>query len=74
MEAGDMVYLATDGFADQFGGPDGRKFQRARLRELLLTASSLPMDGQRALLLDTITTWRGDNEQLDDVTLLGLRC
>jgi ligand-binding sensor domain-containing protein/serine phosphatase RsbU (regulator of sigma subunit) len=74
MEAGDMVYLATDGFADQFGGPDGRKFQRARLRELLLTASSLPMDGQRALLLDTFTTWRGDNEQLDDVTLLGLRC
>lgn len=73
LRPGDMVYMTTDGFADQFGGPDDRKFQRSRLREMFVSISVMPIQQQRASLIESFTSWRGANEQLDDVTVVGFR-
>lgn len=73
MQAGDMVYLFSDGFADQFGGPDGRKFTTGRFRETLLAQSALPLARQQRNLLQALHTWQGREEQVDDVLLAGIR-
>lgn len=73
LEKGELIYLITDGFADQFGGPSNKKFQRAKLRELLFSVHHLPMEQQRSKLLSTFEQWRGTNEQVDDVTIIGVR-
>lgn len=72
MRPGDRLYLMTDGFADQFGGPWGKKFKSKALRELLLRIHRQPMAEQKQLLAATFDTWKGDLEQVDDVTLIGI--
>ncbi len=71
-EPGDKFYLFTDGFADQFGGPKGKKFKQARLENLLLTGSGQPMTQQGPQIDRAFEEWKGRLEQLDDVTLVGL--
>lgn len=73
LQKGELIYLITDGFADQFGGERNKKFQKAKLRELLYSIHHLPMDEQRKTLLETFEKWRGTNEQVDDVTIIGVR-
>lgn len=73
VKAGDTIYLITDGYADQFGGEHDKKFQRAKLRELLLSVQSLPMEEQRNQLLSVFESWKGEREQVDDVTIIGVR-
>jgi ligand-binding sensor domain-containing protein len=73
LEKGELIYLITDGFADQFGGANNKKFQKAKLRELLFSIHHLPMEQQRSTLLETFEKWRGTNEQVDDVTIIGVR-
>ncbi len=73
IKKGDMIYLFTDGFADQFGGPRNKKFRYKQFQELLIEIHKLPMDKQKENLLRTITNWMGDNEQIDDIMLLGFR-
>ncbi len=73
LQKGDLIYLITDGFADQFGGDNNKKFQKSRLRELLFSIHTVPMDQQRSSLLTTFEKWRGNNEQVDDVTIIGVR-
>jgi serine phosphatase RsbU (regulator of sigma subunit) len=70
-----ILYLATDGFQDQFGGKDNRKFMTKRLRELLLTISDKQMPEQKEILENTITEWilLGEEEQTDDITIMGIR-
>ncbi len=70
---GDMLYLYTDGYADQFGGPQGKKFKYKQLGNLLLDISSLPLDQQKAKLEQQFFSWKGDLEQVDDVCILGVR-
>jgi serine phosphatase RsbU (regulator of sigma subunit) len=70
---GDVVYTLTDGFPDQFGGPKGKKFMSKNLRELLVSNSVLPLSKQKSILEDTFKTWAGDQEQVDDVTIAGIR-
>lgn len=70
---GDLLYLFSDGFADQFGGPNNKKFMNKRLRELLLSVSSLSMDEQRKTLLTDFDEWRGKESQIDDVLIIGIR-
>lgn len=70
---GDMLYLFTDGFADQFGGPKGKKFMYRRLRNLLLEIARLPMEAQKNRLSQEFTAWKGDQEQVDDACLIGIR-
>ena len=73
LQKGDTVYLLSDGYADQFGGPSGKKFMYRKLKELLLAHATLPMQEQSALLDRTFYSWKGNLEQVDDVLVIGFR-
>ena len=73
LSKGDTVYLFSDGFADQFGGPKGKKFKYRPLKEFLLSIHNLPMEEQERIIDSTFMAWRGNLEQVDDVTLMGIR-
>ena len=70
---GDMIYLYTDGFADQFGGPKGKKFKYSNLNKLLISISDEDLSKQKALLEKSLKEWMGDLEQVDDICVLGIR-
>lgn len=70
---GDIIYTITDGFPDQFGGPKGKKFLYKKLKEFLVSISNLPMDKQKASLSEAFEEWKGNMEQVDDVTLIGIK-
>lgn len=71
-KSGDMLYLYTDGYADQFGGPKGKKFKYKPLNELLLASHQLPLSEQHSILKANFNSWKGNLEQVDDVCLIGL--
>ena len=73
LKPGDQVYLFSDGYADQFGGPAGKKFRTQTFRKLIKTAANLPMNDQRILLEKSFEEWRNDLDQVDDVCVLGIR-
>ena len=73
LKKGDMVYIFSDGYADQFGGPRGKKFMVSKFRELLKNASTMDITQQKDFLLKTIEDWRGDLEQVDDILVIGVR-
>lgn len=70
---GDSYYLASDGFQDQFGGKEDKKFLKKRFRELLLTMSLQPMPEQAQTLEKTFADWKGQRIQTDDVLVIGIR-
>lgn len=70
---GDVLYLYTDGYADQFGGPKGKKFKYKALNELLLANCSKEPQEQLRMLNQNFSDWRGDLEQVDDVCLIGIK-
>lgn len=70
---GDEVFLFTDGYADQFGGPDSKKIKYKKLQELIMQSAGMSSSDQRELLLNFFTEWKGELEQVDDVTIIGLR-
>ncbi|MGV9013059.1 MAG: PP2C family protein-serine/threonine phosphatase [Flavobacteriales bacterium] len=72
LAAGDRLYMASDGFADQFGGTHGKKFKSAMLREILKATGNSTMEEQSKAMDTTFVEWRGDHPQVDDVLLLGL--
>ena len=69
---GDRIYIFSDGYADQFGGPKGRKFMYKPFQELLVKIHKLPLDEQKKILEDTFEKWRGDYSQVDDVLVIGM--
>lgn len=73
LEPGDMVYVFSDGYPDQFGGERGKKYLYRRFRELLIRISGEPMDRQRELLNDELNNWRGPHDQVDDILVIGMR-
>ncbi len=73
LQEGMLFYLFTDGYADQFGGPKGKKFKYKQLEDLLLDISTKDMPTQQHILLSKITEWKGDLEQIDDVCVIGVR-
>jgi phosphoserine phosphatase RsbU/P len=73
IKPGDMIYMFTDGYADQFGGPNNKKFRYRQFQELLLSIHELPLTEQKDRLLRTIADWRGDNIQVDDILILGFK-
>lgn len=73
LESGDMVYMFTDGYADQFGGPRNKKFRYRQFQELLLSVHQLPLNEQKEKLSQTMTDWRGKNDQVDDILIVGFR-
>lgn len=72
-EPGDMIYIFSDGYADQFGGPEGKKFKYRQLRDLLCSVASLPCSEQERVLLEKFEAWKGAHEQVDDVLVIGIR-
>ncbi|MEK6614942.1 MAG: histidine kinase, partial [Bacteroidota bacterium] len=68
-----ILYLHTDGFADQFGGSKGKKFKYKQLNEKLLAISHLSMEEQKAELDKTFVEWKGNLEQVDDVLIIGIK-
>lgn len=73
LQTGDMLYLFTDGYADQFGGPKGKKFKYSNLNKLLIEIAGLSTTLQKEKLQNTIEEWRGDLEQVDDICVIGIR-
>ncbi|MCC6180222.1 MAG: SpoIIE family protein phosphatase, partial [Bacteroidia bacterium] len=73
LQKGDVVYTLTDGFPDQFGGEKGKKFMSKNLRELLAANAHLPMAEQKQLLETTFNHWKKDVEQVDDITVIGIK-
>jgi len=72
-QPGDMLYLYSDGFQDQFGGPDKRKFLPKRLKEVLVEVSDQPLIAQHDFLEKTFSLWKADLSQIDDVLVMGIR-
>ena len=73
IQKGDMVYTFSDGIQDQPGGPDRRKFLQKNLQALLVSFADKTADEQRSILEQTITAWRGNTPQIDDMTMVGIR-
>ena len=73
LKKGDIIYLFTDGYVDQFGGENGKKFMTKRFKELILNNVHKPMKEQKLILEETILKWKGNLEQTDDITVLGMK-
>lgn len=73
IQKGEMIYLLTDGYADQFGGPKGKKFKNKQLQELIISISKHSAVEQKEKLNLTIENWRGTLDQVDDILLVGIR-
>lgn len=73
LQEGDQVYLFSDGFADQFGGSKGKKFKYKPFKKLLLENADKPMVEQKNILNQTINKWMANEEQIDDIVVLGLK-
>ena len=74
LEDGDMLYLLSDGYADQFGGQGGKKFKQVRLKQLLTKISAQTLSEQKQILETKFEEWKGQLEQVDDVLIMGIRC
>jgi serine phosphatase RsbU (regulator of sigma subunit)/ligand-binding sensor domain-containing protein len=73
LRKGDIFYTLSDGFVDQFGGPDGKKFMMKRLKEMLLSIHMEPMKKQKEKLLSALNEWMKDSSQIDDILLMGIK-
>jgi ABC-type amino acid transport substrate-binding protein/serine phosphatase RsbU (regulator of sigma subunit) len=72
LEKGDRLYLASDGYADQFGGEKGKKFKTKNFKELILRTTCLALAAQKSVLIEEFEKWKGDFEQLDDICIIGI--
>ncbi len=69
----DMLYLFSDGYVDQFGGSEDKKFMYRRFRYLLMTIYKFPVEDQKTILEENIKTWMGENTQIDDMLIIGFK-
>ncbi len=70
---GDAIYLFSDGYTDQFGGPKGKKLMKVGVKNLLEEIKDKPMDKQGLLVKENFLSWKGDQEQIDDVLFMGIK-
>lgn len=70
---GDIIYIFSDGFCDQFGGPQRRKYLSKNFKETIFGLRILPMDSQKERLSSILEEWKGDLEQIDDITVMGIK-
>jgi serine phosphatase RsbU (regulator of sigma subunit) len=73
LQKGDIIHIFTDGFADQFGGPKGKKFKYKTFKDLLVSVAGKDIREQKNLIEKKFLDWRGDFEQVDDVCVIGIR-
>jgi len=69
----DILYIFSDGYIDQFGGTENKKFMYRRFRHLLMTIHRFPVNDQKSILEENIRTWMGDNPQIDDIMVIGFK-
>jgi len=70
---GDVYYIFSDGYADQFGGPKGKKLKYKQFQSKLMEIHKKPMEEQKQILNEYIMDWMGDLEQIDDILVIGIR-
>ena len=73
LEKDDLIYIFSDGFIDQFGGPDGRKFLSANFKKLLLENNTKSLAQQKYIIEQSFENWKGERKQLDDILIIGFR-
>lgn len=75
VQKGDLIYMFSDGYQDQFGGPYNRKFMKKRLREKFVEIGDYPIQQQKQILYDTFIQWKSSNhqKQVDDVLIIGIK-
>jgi len=73
LEPGDMFYIFSDGYADQFGGPRGKKLKLHGFRDLLIGIHTMPVDQQQKMLALKLDEWMGNHDQVDDIVIIGVR-
>ncbi len=73
IKKGDKVYLFTDGYVDQFGGREGKKFKQNKLKDLIKKIDDKPMHVQKEIMEKTIDDWKGNQEQIDDILVMGIK-
>lgn len=73
LKKGDVIYVFSDGYADQFGGAKGKKFMYKNFRKLLLEIHQQPMEKQEKILHEEMKNWQGEVEQVDDILVIGLK-
>ena len=73
LQKGDVIYIFSDGYIDQFGGKHNKKYKAPKFRELLLSINDKSMEDQKAIIHKSFKFWKGDLEQIDDVCIIGLK-
>jgi len=73
LQKGDVMYLFTDGYVSQFGGPDNKKFNKRKFKDLLLSIQDLSMIDQKITINEILKNWMGKREQIDDILIMGLK-
>ena len=73
LKKGDMIYIYSDGYQDQFGGPKGKKYMVKRYRTFLKELSKLPIEEQGVKIQEEFHSWKGNHDQVDDICVMGLR-
>ena len=73
LQKGDVIYIFSDGFSDQFGGKKGKKFKKANFKKLLLSIEDQPMSEQKEIIEKEFQKWKGQLEQIDDVCVMGVK-
>lgn len=73
LKSGDTIYMFSDGYADQFGGESSKKFKDIRFWQLLIDISDKPMVQQKQIVHETFENWKGQNDQIDDVMVIGIK-
>jgi serine phosphatase RsbU (regulator of sigma subunit) len=73
LKPNDCVYMFTDGYPDQFGGPKGKKYMAKRFKQLLIDISDKTFEEQQSILEHNFTDWKMDNEQVDDILVMGFK-
>jgi len=73
LQKGDCIYISSDGYADQFGGPKGKKFMMNNFKQLLLDIHTKPLNTQKEILDSNFESWRGSLDQVDDICVIGVK-
>ncbi|HET6991255.1 MAG TPA: SpoIIE family protein phosphatase, partial [Bacteroidia bacterium] len=73
LQQGDVIYLFTDGYPDQFGGEEDRKLSHRKFQEMLMNIHKEDMAKQKQLLEEKLQSWMNDNIQTDDICVIGIR-
>jgi serine phosphatase RsbU (regulator of sigma subunit) len=73
LKVGDSIYLFSDGYPDQFGGPKGKKYLRVKMKKFVLSIQNQSMNEQLVSFDNEYNSWKGNSDQIDDVCIMGVK-